>query len=129
MLLRRRRKVVEPLVPPGLIAHTEKGDFLVKGSKRFKFVSERARDSWNLRIVGTSELVMRDVKVAGIIGFRDGTLIRDISSHKIYLISDYKKRHVTSPDTIRDLGYAKNEILLVSGREASVHQDGEPLNA
>ena len=128
MLLRRRTKVVEPLVPPGLIAQTEKGDFLVKGAKRFKFVSERARDSWSLRIVSTSELVMRDVKVAGIIGFRDGTLIRDISSHKIYLISDYKKLHVTDPDIIKNLGFKNSDIVLVSGKEASVHQDGGTLS-
>jgi hypothetical protein len=117
-----------PTVPGGLIARTEKGDFLVKGNKRFKFISDRARDSWMLRIVETNELAMQNIKVAGVIGFRDGTLIRDISSHKIYLISEYKKRHITNPDVIKSLGFDKKKVLLVSGREASVHQDGDVLS-
>ena len=126
MLLQRRQ--TNPTVPGGLIARTEKGDFLVKGNKRFKFVSDRARDSWKMRVVKTNELAMQNIKVAGVIGFRDGSLIRDISSHKIYLISEYKKRHVTSPDVLKSLGFRKNDILLVSGRECSVHHDGESLN-
>ena len=81
-----------------------------------------------LRIVETNELAMQNIKVAGIIGFRDGTLIRDISSHKIYLISEYKKRHITNPDVIKSLGFDKKKVLLVSGKEASVHQDGENLS-
>jgi len=124
----RRRRQNNPTVPGGLIARTEKGDFLVKGNKRFKFISARARDSWMLRIVETDELAMQNIKVAGIIGFRDGTLIRDISSHKIYLISEYKKRHITNPDVIKSLGFDRKKVLLVSGREASVHQDGDVLN-
>jgi hypothetical protein len=125
----RRRRQNNPTVPGGLIARTEKGDFLVKGNKRFKFISARARDSWMLRIVETDELAMQNIKVAGIIGFRDGTLIRDISSHKIYLISEYKKRHITNPDVIKFLGFDKKKVLLVSSREASIHQDGDALNA
>lgn len=124
----RRKRQNNPTVPGGLIAHTEKGDFLVKGNKRFKFISDRARDSWKLKIIETDELAMQNIKVAGVIGFRDGTLIRDISSHKIYLISEYKKRHITSPDVIKSLGFDKKKVLLVSGREASIHQDGDVLN-
>ena len=128
-MLRRKRQTTNPTVPGGLIARTEKGDFLVKGGKRFKFVSDRARDSWKLRIIKTDEFAMRDVKVAGVIGFRDGTLIRDISNHKIYLISEYKKCHVTSPDTLVGLGFSQKDILLVSAKESSVHQEGDSLNA
>ena len=71
---------------------------------------------------------MQSIKIAGVIGFRDGTLIRDISSHKIYLISEYKKRHVVSPDSIRNLGFRIDDIVLVSSREVSVHQDGDVLS-
>ena len=128
MLLQRRKKSNLP-VPGGLIARTERGDFLVKGGKRFKFVSERARDSWRLKTIQTSESIMKDIKISGVIGFRDGTLIRDISSFKIYLISEYKKCHVTSPDVLRELGFKTKDIVLVSAKEASVHQNGESLNA
>lgn len=127
MLLRRTQVTNNTRVPGGLIANTEKGDFLVKGDKRFKFVSSRARDSWNLSIVKTTEFAMSNCKIAGVVGFRDGTLIRDISSHKIYLISDYKKRHVVSPDFFKNLGYKMKDVLLVSSKELVVHQEGEPL--
>ena len=66
-----------PTVPSGLIARTEKGDYYVKGMKRFKFISERARDSWGLTIVITSEAAMFNHAISGVIGFRDGTLVKD----------------------------------------------------
>ena len=127
-MLRRRTQVSNNTrVPGGLIASTEKGDYLVKGNKRFKFVSSRARDSWNLKTIKTTEFAMSDCKISGIVGFRDGTLIRDISTHKIYLISDYKKRHVVSPDFFKSLGYSMKDVLLVPSRELVAHQEGEPL--
>jgi hypothetical protein len=127
-MLRRRKQISNSTVPGGLIARTEKGDFLVKGDKRFKFISNRARDSWKLKIIKTNELAMQNIKIAGVIGFRDGTLIRDISSHKIYLISDYKKRHVVAPEFFKNLGYSMNDVILVSSKEAGVHQEGVVLN-
>jgi hypothetical protein len=127
-MLRRRKQISNPTVPGGLIARTEKGDFFVKGDKRFKFISNRARDSWKLKIIETNELAMQNIKIAGVIGFRDGTLIRDISSHKIYLISDYKKRHVVAPDIFKSLGYRMSDVILVSSKEAGVHQEGVVLN-
>jgi hypothetical protein len=111
-----------------LIAQTEKGYFLVKGSKRFRFVSDRARESWKLKSVNTTELAMKDVKVVGLVGFRDGTLIRDISNHKIYLISDYKKMHINDPDVMKRLGFEFRDVLLVSSKEANMHKDGGVLN-
>jgi hypothetical protein len=128
MLLQRKVRRFHTRVPGGLIAQTEKGYFLVKGSKRFRFASERARVSWNLKVVPTTELAMRDIKISGIVGFRDGTLIRDISTHKIYLISDYKKRHVVAPEFFKNLGYSMNDVILVSSKEAGVHQEGVVLN-
>ena len=119
---------VSPRIPSGMIAHTEKGYFYVKGEKRFRFVSERARESWNLRTVKTSESAMNDCKVVGVIGFRDGSLIRDISSGKIYLIIDNKKSLITNPDIIKSLGFKKHEIVLVSKKEAGLQKEGEPLD-
>jgi hypothetical protein len=110
-----------------LIAQTEKGYFLVKGSKRFRFVSDRARESWKLKAIPTTELAMKDIKISGIVGFRDGTLIRDISTHKIYLISDYKRMHITDPDFFRNFGFTYKDVILVSSKEAAMHKDGGTL--
>lgn len=113
-----------PLVPSGLIANTEKGFFYIKGSKRFKFISERAMTSWSLPIIKTSESMMLKYSMAGVLGFRDGTLIKDISDGKLYLISDSKRRHVVDPDVLEWLG---SEIVNVGQKEIFVHAEGEKL--
>ena len=129
--LKRQKKTTEatsPFVPSGLIAQTEKGFFYIKGQKRFKFVSDRARDSWGLKVVKTKESYIPNIKLSGIIGFRDGTLIKNISTSKLYLISDNLKRHIASPDVLTWLGYNKNDIIVVSNKEAAVHKEGDSLN-
>lgn len=72
---------------------------------------------------------MKDFRIAGTIGFRDGTLIKDISDHKLYIISDYKKMHVVDPDTIVKLGMRTWDAMEVSKKEASMHQYGGQLGA
>lgn len=131
MFRRKQKQIInyEPVVPNGLIAITENGSFLVKNNKRYKFVSDRAKNSWNLREVLTSENAMKDFRIAGTIGFRDGTLIKDISDHKLYIISDYKKMHVVDPDTIVKLGMRTWDAMEVSKKEASMHQYGGQLGA
>jgi len=128
-MLKRQRINYNPKVPSGMIAKTEKGYFYVKGEKRFRFISDRARNSWGLRIVETSESAMSNKKVVGIVGFRDGTLIRDISNGKIYLIVDNKRSLITDPDDLKFLGFKKQDIILVSKKEADFQKEGEILNA
>ena len=127
-MTRKRSNPTSPYVPSGLIAKTEKGYFYVKGSKRFKFISDRAVKSWGLKIVHTTEIDLKKTEVCGNIGFRDGSLIRDISNQKIFLISDNKKRHIVSPDILKQLGYLKDEIVLVSSKEAGYHAEGDKLD-
>jgi len=115
-------------VPSGLMAKTEKGFFYVKNDKRFKVISDRALKTWKLQIVHTTEQYMKNVKIVGIVGFRDGSLIKDISNNKVYFISNNQKLHITSPDVIKLLGYKKDDIILVSAKEAAVHKEGVPLN-
>ena len=125
---RRRPIKYNPRVPGGLIAHTDNGYYLVKQGKRFRFVSNRARESWKLKVVETTEESLKGIKVVGNVGFRDGTLIRDMSTSKIYLISDYKKMHVVDPDSLPRLGFRRKDIITVSDKEAAAHGDGENLS-
>jgi hypothetical protein len=122
---KKSNKIYTPVVPSGLIAHTEKGYFYVKGQKRFKFVSDRAKDSWLLTVVETKEVMMKDYPVSGLLGFRDGTLVKDISDGKIYLISDSKRRHVVDPDVLL---WIDQEVVDAGEKEISVHQLGDKLN-
>lgn len=125
---RRKRTDLAPFVPSGLIAKTEKGFFYVKGNKRYKIVSQRACNSWDLKIINTSESLIKNIQVSGILGFRDGTLIRDVSNQKVYLISDNKKRNISDPDFFKVFNYKKDDIILISAKEAGCHKEGEPIS-
>lgn len=113
-----------PVVPSGLIAHTEKGYFYVKGNKRLKFVSDRAMKSWDLPIVETTEGMMINHQPTGVLGFRDGTLVKDISDGRIYLISDSKRRHIIDPDVLE---WLDREVISIGQKELFVHSEGERL--
>jgi len=117
-------KVYNPTVPSGLIAHTEKGYFYIKGLKKFKFISERAMLSWNLAVIPTSDDKLSGFKLYGTLGFRDGTLIKDISDGKIYLVSDSKRRHVTDPDVLE---WLNTDIVKASQKEVLIHEEGDKL--
>jgi len=121
---KKLKKQHNPAVPSGLIAHTEKGYFYIKGNKRFKFVSDKAMQSWSLPIVETSEAMLVNFSTAGVLGFRDGSLIHDISDGRIYLISDSKRRHVIDPDVLE---WLDSEIIKVGQKEIFVHPEGEKL--
>jgi hypothetical protein len=120
-----RNKTYTPIVPSGLICHTEKGFFYVKGNKRFKFVSDKAMHSWSLPIVETKEIVMRDFVMSGLLGFRDGSLLKDISDGKIYLVSDSKRRHIVDPEVLE---WINQKVIMVGEKEISVHSLGDKLN-
>jgi hypothetical protein len=114
-----------PLVPSGLIAHTEKGYFYIKGKKRFKFISERAMLTWSLPVIKTTEAKLAGIVQMGTLGLRDGTVAKDISDSKIYLISDNKKRHIVNPDVLL---WINSSIIEVSQKDILVHEDGDPLD-
>ena len=119
------KNIYTPIVPSGLIAHTEKGYFYIKNKKRFKFVSDRAMFSWALPIVETKEPMMANFIVSGVLGFRDGSLVKDISDGKIYLISDSKRRHIVDPDVIE---WIDSKIIQAGQKEIFVHEEGENLD-
>lgn len=119
------QKIYNPLVPSGLIADTEKGYFYIKGGKRFKFVSERAMLSWNLPIIKTTDNVLSKLVIAGTLGFRDGSLVQDISDGKIYLISDSKRRHIVEPNVLE---WLQADIIKAGLKEVLIHEEGEKLS-
>jgi hypothetical protein len=117
-------KNYSPIVPSGLIAHTESGYFYIKNNKKFTFVSDRAMLSWNLPVIKTKDSIMSSKIKSGVLGFRDGTLVKDISDGKIYLISDSKRRHIIDPDVLE---WLNTDIIQIGQKELFVHSEGEKL--
>jgi len=113
--------------PSGLAVKTEKATYWIKDGKRFKLISDRATKSWSFPTVNATESAVSSMRVAGKLGFRDGTLIKNIADGKLYLISQNKKRHIVDPDTFDIYGLNRSNIIEVSESEANVHELGENL--
>lgn len=113
--------------PSGLAVKTENGTYWIKDGKRFKLISERAEKSWCFPTVCATELALTNIKISGKLGFRDGTLIKNISDGKMYLISQNKRRQIVSPDTFDIYGLDRNSVIEVSESETNMHDQGDSL--
>lgn len=113
--------------PSGMAVKTNTGTYWIKDNKRYKLISERAAKSWCFVEANATDNAISHIKLAGKLGFRDGTLIKDISDGKIYLISQNKKRHITDPDIFSKYGLNKSKIIEVSQSESNAHELGENL--
>jgi hypothetical protein len=115
------------LFPSGIAVRTEKNVYWIKDGKRFKLISERAVESWSFTIVNATETALAGSKIVGKLGFRDGTLIKNIADGKIYLISQNKRRHIIDPDTFDRYGLDRATTIEVSEAETNMHDLGENL--
>lgn len=136
-MVKFRRTKVEPKVqerelynrpgrwPSGAALRTPDGQvWFIKGQKRYRCFSPRTTWSWQFRIIDVAPEALSKTQIGGVLGFRDGTLIKDVSDAKIYLVSDSKLRHVTNPDLLDLFG----EPLLVSHDEVKIHIEGEQIS-
>jgi hypothetical protein len=120
--------IISPTVlPSGLAVKTERAIYWIKDSKRYKLISDRAAKSWAFTTVNATEQAIASMKVVGKLGFRDGTLIKNIADGKMYLISQNKKRHIIDPDSFDKYGLDRSLVIEVSEAEANMHQIGEDL--
>jgi hypothetical protein len=132
MMFRRRPEPVAPdfpvEYPDGVMVRTEKDTYLIKGGRRLRCYSDRVVMSWGLPLAPGTEVSVSKHKLSiSPLGFRDGTLIQDVSTGKLYLISGFKRRQVLNPDLLPTYGLDRYDALEVSAREAKIHEEGEPL--
>lgn len=131
-----RRKKSNPVIPPttpvdyptGVCVQTERGIFFIKRNFRYRVTSDRILSSWNYPFVlPSTEAALGKYKIMGKLGFRQGTLVKDISDGKIYLISENLRRHVVSADFFDVMLFPRDKIIEVSHEEAILHQEGENI--
>ena len=122
------KTVIDPIVfPSGLAVKTEKAIYWIKDGKRFRLISDRAANSWAFTTVKATEQAVSLMKVAGKLGFRDGSLIKNIADGKMYLISQNKRRHIVDPDSFDRYGLDRSKLIEVSESEIKAHDIGEIL--
>ena len=113
--------------PSGLAVKTDKGTYWIKDGKRYKLISDRAAQSWCFTTVNATEVALSGIKLVGKLGFRDGTLIKNIADGKMYLVSQNKLRHIVDPDIFNRYGLDRSNLIEVSEAEIKAHDRGEAL--
>mgnify|MGYP003337833400 FL=1 len=113
--------------PSGLAVKTDKATYWIKDGKRYKLISDRAAKSWMFTTVNATEAALSGIKLVGKLGFRDGSLIKNIADGKMYLVSQNKLRHIVDPDVFDRYGLDRSIIIEVSESEIKAHELGENL--
>jgi len=113
--------------PSGLAVQTDKATYWIKDGKRYKLVSDRAAKSWSFTTVKATEAALSGISLIGKLGFRDGTLIKNISDGKMYLVSQNKLRHIEDPDSFDRYGLDRSKVVEVSEKEILAHDLGEKI--
>jgi hypothetical protein len=113
--------------PSGLAVKTDKATYWIKDGKRYKLISDRAAASWSFTTVNATEAALSGIKLVGKLGFRDGTLIKNIADGKMYLVSQNKLRHIVDPDIFDRYGLDRSNLIEVSEAEIKAHDIGETL--
>lgn len=116
--------------PAGVCLKTERGTYLLnKDGKRYRILTDAILQSWSFPLtVETSEAAVSKYPVAVTkLGFRDGTLLNNIADAKLYLVSESKLRHITSPVVLDRLGVSRKDAVLVSDAEIKLMKQGEEI--
>lgn len=109
----------------GLMITDGENYWFIKGGKRVKCFSYRSFKSWSLDAILVTPQACKTIPLTGTLGFRDGSLIKDIVSGKIYLISQSRSRLVVDPRILDIIG--RDKIIEVSPEEIEIHTAGEPV--
>ena len=75
-----------------------------------------------------SDTSVSKFKKSGVLGFRNGTLVKNIADGRYYLISDNKRRHIVSPDVFDKYGFNIDITMVVAQAEIDIHEEGEVLS-
>lgn len=115
--------------PSGLCVKTEAGHWYINGKFRNRLGSKRVFQSWNFpRVVESTESSLAKYTKGKKLGFRDGTLVRQMSTGSFYFISQRKRRLVANPDVLTLMGFKPSDAVWVADFEINLHEEGEKLN-
>jgi hypothetical protein len=111
----------------GMFYATEKGYFYIRSNKRYKVYSDRCFESWSSAAIDTDFSNVSGIPYAGILGFRDGTIIHNLADGKMYIVSDNKRLHIKTPDAFPE-GWIEANKVLVGDNEINLHKEGVAID-
>lgn len=127
-----QKAITPPLVPTqypsGVAVFDGINTYFIKNNKKYRIISDRAVKSWGFKVWYGSPESLSKIVLGGILAFRDGSVIKDVSNGKIYLVVNGMKQHITTPDFFTKFGVDPEYIIEVSAKEADLHKNGEPIN-
>lgn len=125
----KRKTLTEPTdFPTGAVVKTESGMWYINGRFRHLVKNPRIAKTWKFNLVITaSESSLVKLIKAKPLGFRDGSLVGDISDGKVYLIAGKVRRLITKPESYQMLGRKRRDALWVAHDEINLHPEGEVL--
>lgn len=112
--------------PDGIAVVTESGKYYLKNGRKYKVRSEAAFKSWSFPVVArSSDAAISEYKPSlRSLGFRDGTVIRDIFNQELYVISAGTRVKITSPEAADRLNLDTSNIPYVSHEDVVFHKFG-----
>lgn len=113
--------------PSGIAVKTKDATYWIKDGKRYKLISDRAAKSWSFTTVMATDAALSGIKLVGKLGFRDGSLIKNLADGKMYLVSQNKLRHIVDPDSFTKYGLDRSMVVEVSEKEILAHDLGEDI--
>ncbi len=120
--------LVPTAYPSGVAVFDGTNTYFIKNNKKYRIISDRAVQSWGFKVWHGSPESLSKIVLGGILAFRDGSVIKDVSNGKIYLVVNGMKQHITTPDFFTKFGVDPGYIIEVSAKEADLHKNGEPIN-
>lgn len=112
--------------PNGVCVRTETGEYYLHGGKKYKIKSANVFKSWNFPTVldSTDAAISAYPNSLRRLGFRDGTLVRDIYDTNLYIISEGKRIPVKTVELYDLLNVDNAKIPYVSHEDVIFHEEG-----
>lgn len=134
MFKKKNKKAPEPVeqdlenIPDGTAIEAKGIYFFVKGGMKYRIPSLSILKSQNYpRVIKvTPKSANKIPNSAAKIGLREGSVVRDISDNRIYLISGNRARHITSPIVLSQLG--NPDVILVAHSDITLHEGGREID-
>lgn len=114
--------------PTGTVVRVGKTHWYINGQVRHLIKNRRVLKTWNFPfVIDTTEEAISKFLKGKPLGFRDGSLVGDVSDGKVYLISGKKRRLISSPEAYDLLGLKRRDAIWAAHDEIILHPEGEVL--